>query len=1072
MNWAKRFVCAVVLMGISSTMAIGLTDSSVTLQVQMLLGNNGVLIDGAKDVSIRLSYEGDSGEVVMWQKLYEDELISDGVLLLSLSGEDDLERELTVEMFDEEDVQLVVEVDGFEAELALVSQPYAIKANISNESHSALGLQGVPVRSVDNLEDGDILVVKDGEWVATGEADGYTGLSMNYEGSIQLSDIIEVEIDGLSEGQLLRYDGTNWVNSEETSLTEADIADIAGEKGFLQVVSNDAVIEGEYDNILGIGGKITVSPNIELDDDVNITGTLNVMGNVLVDGALGDIESEIGEMYVSSVNIGNVVISEKDGGLAISEKVTITDQSGSVISGTGVVNRFTVYEGVNEVGMADSVIWDATKAQVGIGSISELSGVKLNVDGVLRASDGLVVGTTELTLDEYVVTSDLSLVSFTGSYDDLTVKPNLDDLVDSDELENELNTNYYTQTEVNNEISNELSNYNQNVMEPYVSNELSGYYTQLAINNLLASELEAYYTKTESDGEFINQDELDLSLSNYATEARIRDDILSTYVTLNAVSTVGYTGEYTDILNVPSLVLQSEFDSFESTVTSNYATIVFMENRLSTDLALATSAVLAEVEADYPDNDELRVATDNLYALHIETLHEVARNGSFYDLDDYPNLDLYYLKTEVHETFASMNELVVTLGAYIKHTEVSEVGKTGNWEDIIGAPVMTNYQLVSDMSNYVTTADLSLAISGVSGGGSVDLTSYATISYVTTSLGGYIPNGSLPTVATTGSYNDLTDTDQVVTSSDLDTVLENYVLTSSLSGEIGTSLTGYVDDAGLASELNLLRAEVTTSRNNALSDYYLRTEVSNLINSELEAYQSNVMSVSINAAVNDFLTETEISDLYVDITELGSEISSGMEPYVTTSNLYFQLEQYIKVVSADSLLTDSGAVELVEADPDSTTSTLSVFSSNNEVVTGNIGFYGNVVIGGNNQVYNPTSALEVMGTVSATTIAVEENGGNVLSGIGTNTSQLNVFGKSANGINFEVQNNANAMTIDNNGNVGIGIESYGHKLDVDGDINLSGNYKVNGNNTISWIDVDQQEYTEWSFSSNAVSQKN
>ena len=58
----------------------------------------------------------------------------------------------------------MVEVDGFEAELKLVSQPYAIKANISNESHSALGLQGVPVRSVDNLEDGDILVVKDGEW--------------------------------------------------------------------------------------------------------------------------------------------------------------------------------------------------------------------------------------------------------------------------------------------------------------------------------------------------------------------------------------------------------------------------------------------------------------------------------------------------------------------------------------------------------------------------------------------------------------------------------------------------------------------------------------------------------------------------------------------------------------------------------------------------------------------------------------------------------------------------------------------------------------------------------------------
>ena len=697
MNWANKFVFSVVLMAISSTAVIGLTDSSVTLQVQMLLGNNGVLIDGTKDVSIRLSYDVDSSEVLMWQKLYEDELINDGVLMISLSGNDDLGRELTVELFDEEGVQLVVDVDGFEAELDLVSQPYAIKANISNEAHSALGLQGVPVRSVDTLEDGDILVIKDGEWVATGEGDGYTGLSVNYEGSIQLTDIIEVEVDGLSEGQLLRYDGTNWVNSDESLLTESDIAAIADEKGFLQVVSNDAVIEGEYDNIIGIGGKITVSPNIELDDDVNITGTLNVMGNVLVDGAIGDIGSEIGEIYVSSVNIGNVVMSEGNGMLAVSEKVTIAGQNGSVISGTGVVNRFAVYEGENEIGMADSVIWDATKAQVGIGSISELSGVKLNVEGVLRASDGLVVGTTELTLDEYVVTSDLSLVSFTGNYDDLTVKPNLDDLVDSDELESELNTNYYTQTEVNNEISNELSDYNQNVMEPYVSDELSGYYTQLAINNLLAGELALYYTKTESDGEFINQDELDLNLSNYATEAKIRDDILSTYVTINAVSTVGYTGEYTDILNVPSLVLQSEFDSFENTVTSNYATIVFMENRLSADLALATSAVLAEVEADYPDNDELRIVTDNLYALHIETLHEVARNGSFYDLYDHPDLDLYYLKTEIHETFASMNELVVTLGDYIQHTEVSEVGKTGEWEDIIGAPVMTNYQLVSDM---------------------------------------------------------------------------------------------------------------------------------------------------------------------------------------------------------------------------------------------------------------------------------------------------------------------------------------------------------------------------------------
>ena len=54
-------------------------------------------------------------------------------------------------------------------------------------------------------------------------------------------------------------------------------------------------------------------------------------------------------------------------------------------------------------------------------------------------------------------------------------------------------------------------------------------------------------------------------------------------------------------------------------------------------------------------------------------------------------------------------------------------------------------------------------------------------------------------------------------------------------------------------------------------------------------------------------------------------------------------------------------------------------------------------------------------------------------GIGTNTSQLNIFGKNINGINFEVQNNSNAMTIDNNGNVGIGKTSPLAKLHIDAD---------------------------------------
>ena len=162
-NRLMGLVLGVLIILFSSVDIRALTDSAVTLQVQMVLGTDGELINGTKDVSIRLSYDTNGTEVVMWEKMYENEVINSGALIVSLSGEDDQGRELSVDMFDEEGVQLVVDVDGFEAELDLISQPYAIKSNISDESHSALGLQGIPIREVSELQDGDILIARDGE---------------------------------------------------------------------------------------------------------------------------------------------------------------------------------------------------------------------------------------------------------------------------------------------------------------------------------------------------------------------------------------------------------------------------------------------------------------------------------------------------------------------------------------------------------------------------------------------------------------------------------------------------------------------------------------------------------------------------------------------------------------------------------------------------------------------------------------------------------------------------------------------------------------------------------------------
>ena len=302
--------------------------------------------------------------------------------------------------------------------------------------------------------------------------------------------------------------------------------------------------------------------------------------------------------------------------------------------------------------------------------------------------------------------------------------------------------------------------------------------------------------------------------------------------------------------------------------------------------------------------------------------------------------------------------------------------------------------------------------------------------------------------------------------------------------------------------------------------YYLKTEVDSQISSELANYQSNVMSVSINAAISDFLTETEIANAYIDSNELSQELNTQLASFVTNDSLDLELTEYLKIVSADSITSSGGSISFGQTGPDDLYSTLALFDSNDDAVTANIGFLGSLSLGGLDDVIEPQAALHVNGNIlltgeitqdgittpsgwggglttfdiySSATIAVGDSSGTIASyfnnsgkalfggplyvgeelgsetiystlnqsniiavngygtaikwcvyntnceyGIGTNTSQLNIFGKNINGINFEVQNNTNAMTIDNNGNVGIGITSPSKKLHVAGNLQVDG----------------------------------
>ena len=74
----------------------------VSLEVNMLISQNGVALTMQTDVIVRLMY---SGNHVSWEKSYSNTSIIDGVLNLSMSGEDDSGNLLIVDHFDEEDAE-------------------------------------------------------------------------------------------------------------------------------------------------------------------------------------------------------------------------------------------------------------------------------------------------------------------------------------------------------------------------------------------------------------------------------------------------------------------------------------------------------------------------------------------------------------------------------------------------------------------------------------------------------------------------------------------------------------------------------------------------------------------------------------------------------------------------------------------------------------------------------------------------------------------------------------------------------------------------------------------------------
>ena len=153
--------------------------------------------------------------------------------------------------------------------------------------------------------------------------------------------------------------------------------------------------------------------------------------------------------------MGSVVFRDRNDRLQVSKGVVIAGRQGEVLSGQGSIGDLGVYTGQNELGSASGLRWDNNQGQLGIGELSEMAGVKLNIEGDTGREP--VNRGKVLDLSGYVKDGELNAVAKSGLYSDLTA-PDVSAYVDEGELATELN-GYYTKEEVGGEIGSRLASY-------------------------------------------------------------------------------------------------------------------------------------------------------------------------------------------------------------------------------------------------------------------------------------------------------------------------------------------------------------------------------------------------------------------------------------------------------------------------------------------------------------------------------------------------------------------------------------------------------------------------------------
>ena len=248
--------------------------------------------------------------------------------------------------------------------------------------------------------------------------------------------------------------------------------------------------------------------------------------------------------------------------------------------------------------------------------------------------------------------------------------------------------------------------------------------------------------------------------------------------------------------NITELNNNAGYITSASLPTVNNSTVKFQKN--GTDIETIT----------------LNQSTNATVNFTVPTQTSDLTNNSGFITNAVNNLTNYYLKSEIY-TKLEVQQLIASIPQFSVEV-VQSLPATGEGmvlylvpKDSTSPDVYDEYIWIEDDSDYELI-----------GSTAVDLTDYITTSDLSTALSGYTPTANLATVATSGSYNDLTDTPTIPTVNNATlTIQKNSVdvqtFTANASSNVTCNITVPTDTndltngAGFISGIN--SADVTTA---------------------------------------------------------------------------------------------------------------------------------------------------------------------------------------------------------------------------------------------------------------------